>query len=106
MMASPGTSCPRAGSLCRADGHGASLSEGMILKLKSTRERLLASTVIVGALALTAGQAFAQASPSSNLPVSQPGDTGQPVAGPAGGAATIGTPSSVGVAQKIGRAHV
>ena len=69
------------------------------MKLKSMRERLLASTVIVGALALTAGQAFAQASAPASAPVSQPGDTGAPVAGPAGGLVTTGTPEATGVAQ-------
>ena len=71
----------------------------MILKLKSMRERLLASTVIVGALALTAGQAFAQSSAPASTPVSQPGDTGAPVAGPAGGVVTTGGPEATGVAQ-------
>ena len=75
-------------------------SEGMKLKIKSMRERLLASTFIVGALALTsANQASAQASAPDSGPVSQRGDTGAPVTGGVpGNAVTIGGPTATGVA--------
>jgi iron complex outermembrane recepter protein len=65
-------------------GRSTALPEGNTVKLKSTRERLLASTVIVGALALTgAGQAFAQASAPVQTAPSAPGaGSGAPAFGP------------------------
>ncbi len=71
------------------------------MKIRSVRERLLASTIIVGAATLalaSAGQAAAQqASPPTSTARSQPGDTGAPVGGNPGGAVTIGTPAATGV---------
>ena len=72
----------------------------MKLQIKSMRKRLLASTFIVGALALTgATQALAQASAPNDAPVSQRGDTGAPIGGNVpGSAVTTGTPAATGVA--------
>ena len=72
----------------------------MIIRM---RERLLASTVIVGAAAVMMGAASAasahQASAPADTPVSQPGSTGSPIAGVPGGAVTTGTPEATGVNQ-------
>ena len=79
-----------------AGGASRASSEGMILMFKSTRERLLASTMIVGALTLaTGGYAFAQA--ASDAPIAQNSGSQVPVAGAAGNAVTIGGPSATGV---------
>jgi iron complex outermembrane receptor protein len=64
----------------RAQGASLASPEGMKLKIKSTRERLLASTMIVGALALAgAGQAMAQATPP--VTTAPPGTSGAPAFG-------------------------
>ena len=63
----------------------------------SIRERLLASTMIVGALGLAAGHAAAQTA-ATDAPVSQNAASQTPVAGAPGNAVTIGGPSATGVA--------
>lgn len=81
-------------------------SEGMKLQTRSMRERLLASTFIVGSIGLlTSGQAFAQpvttAPAAADAPVGAPGGRAAPVPEVQANGAVTGTPGSPTAVQEV-----